>query len=293
MGAGLMGIVAMAFALSRMIVNRVARADTEKQVLSNKVLEASKLASVGELAAGIAHEINNPVAIMVEEAGLIDDLLEETAINDDWNLSEYKRATAQILNQGLRCKEITHKLLSFARRTDTTVEDVDIGDLLEELIALSARRAKYDMIEILTDIRTGLPPIRVSPSELQQVIFNLINNAMDAMEKTGGTLTVSARRQSRQIVIAVSDTGHGIPEANLERIFDPFFTSKAVGKGTGLGLSVCYGIVEKIGGRIEVQSTIGTGTTFSVFIPVTQEHGALRHADATCTRRDDDQGLDP
>jgi two-component system NtrC family sensor kinase len=159
-------------------------------------------------------------------------------------------------------------LLSFARQTDSTVEDVDIKALLEQMVGLSSQRAKYGMVEIRTDIPENLPFIRVSISEMQQVFFNLINNAIDAMEKQGGTLTISCRQENFSIIIKVTDTGQGIPEANLDRIFDPFFTTKPVGKGTGLGLSICYGIVEKTGGKIEVQSTVGSGTTFSVFIPI-------------------------
>jgi two-component system NtrC family sensor kinase len=265
---GLVAIVIMAFTLSQAVVRRVAKADSEKQMMSKKVVEASKLASVGELAAGIAHEINNPVAIMVEEAGWMGDLMEEVAIEDSENRAEFEKAIQQIQIQGRRCKEITHKLLSFARQTDSTVEDVDIKALLEQMVGLSSQRAKYGMVEIRTDIPENLPFIRVSISEMQQVFFNLINNAIDAMEKQGGTLTISCRQENFSIIIKVTDTGQGIPEANLDRIFDPFFTTKPVGKGTGLGLSICYGIVEKTGGKIEVQSTVGSGTTFSVFIPI-------------------------
>ena len=162
-------------------------------------------------------------------------------------------------------------MLSFARKTDTTVHDVDINALLEELVALSSQRAKYGMVEIQTDFQEDLPSLRASTSELQQVFFNLINNAIDAMDPEGGTLRISSRQRENTLVISVSDTGHGIPEANLDRIFDPFFTTKPVGKGTGLGLSICYGIIEKMGGKVEVNSTVGTGTTFSTFLPFQNE----------------------
>jgi two-component system NtrC family sensor kinase len=268
---GLVAIVIMAFTLSKAVVRRVAKADSEKQLMSKKVVEASKLASVGELAAGIAHEINNPVAIMVEEAGWMGDLMEEVAIEDSENRSEFERAIEQIQTQGKRCKEITHKLLSFARQTDSTVEEVNIKELLEQMVGLSSQRAKYGMVEIRTEIPPNLPSLRISPSELQQVLFNLINNAIDAMDHDGGTLTISSHQKKNTIVINVTDTGQGIPEANLDRIFDPFFTTKPVGKGTGLGLSICYGIIEKMGGKIEVHSKVGSGTTFSIFIPIQTE----------------------
>jgi two-component system NtrC family sensor kinase len=270
---GLVAIIIMAFTLSKTVVRRVAKADSEKQLMSKKVVEAGRLASVGELAAGIAHEINNPVAIMVEEAGWMGDLMEEVAFDESENQVEFERAIEQIQIQGKRCKEITHKLLSFARQTDTTIQDVNIKELLEELVALSSQRAKYSMVEIRTDFSQNLPSLRVSTSELQQVFFNLINNAIDAMDHDGGTLTISLRERENYLVIAVSDTGKGIPEANLDRIFDPFFTTKPVGKGTGLGLSICYGIIEKMGGKFEVESKMGTGTTFLVSIPFQTDAG--------------------
>lgn len=270
MFAGVLGIIVMAFTLSQRIVRRVTKADEEKQMMGKKVVEAGKLASVGELAAGIAHEINNPVAIMVEEAGWMGDLLEEEEFRESENLTEFARAIKQIQTQGKRCKEITHKLLSFARKTDTTVQEINIKDLLEELVALSGQRAKYSMVEIHTNLSDNLPSLKLSVTELQQVFFNLINNAIDAMDNGGGVLTISSERKENHLLISISDTGKGIPEANLDRLFDPFFTTKPVGKGTGLGLSICYGIIDKMGGKIEVESTVGVGTTFLVYIPFTE-----------------------
>ena len=270
---GLAGIIIMASTLSKRVVRRVAKADYEKQMMSKKMIEAGKMASVGELAAGIAHEINNPVAIMVEEAGWMGDLMQEASFKESESRYEFEKSIAQIQTQGRRCKEITHKLLSFARQTDTSVEDVNIIALLEELVALSSQRAKYGMVEIRTHFQRNLPSLKVSPSELQQVFFNLINNAIDAMDSQGGTLTISCGQEKKFLVIKVSDTGKGIPEANLDRIFDPFFTTKPVGKGTGLGLSICYGIIEKMEGTLEVESRVGKGTTFVVSIPLQTQTG--------------------
>jgi len=261
-------IVLIAFVLSKRMVNRIAESDQEKELITEQVVETGKLASVGELAAGIAHEINNPVAIMVEEAGWIEDLLEEEEFKDGENLSEFQRALQQIRTQGRRCKEITHKLLSFARKTDSRIQDVQLNDLVEELIALSAQRAKFANVDINVNLQENLPTLHVSQTELQQVFLNLINNALDAMEKTGGILNVSNGLEGDYIVVEVADDGPGIPEANIVRIFDPFFTTKPVGKGTGLGLSICYGIIKKMGGDIIVKSTMGVGTTFHVKIPI-------------------------
>ena len=267
-------IVVIAFVLSKRMVNRVALADQEKEMITEQVVETGKLASVGELAAGIAHEINNPVAIMVEEAGWVEDLLEEDEFKEGKNLDEFKRALGQIRNQGRRCKEITHKLLSFARKTDSRIYDVQLNDLIDELVAISAQRAKFSNVTITTDLQDDLPTIQVSQTELQQVLLNLINNALDAMEKAGGNLSLSSELDGEFIVLQVADDGPGIPGANLVRIFDPFFTTKPVGKGTGLGLSICYGIVKKMGGDIEVRSSVGEGATFRVKIPLPRNEQA-------------------
>ena len=268
---GGIGIVIMAFLLSGRMVKHIATTDSEKEMLNQQVIETGKLASIGELAAGIAHEINNPVAIMVEEAGWIQDLLEEEEFQASENYDEFKRALAQIKTQGTRCKDINYKLLSFARKTDSRIQDIQVNDLIMDLISLSDQRGKYSMVEIHSQPAEHLPLLRLSVSELQQVFLNLINNAIDAMEKKGGKLTISTRQEDRLVVVEMADTGAGIPEANLSRIFDPFFTTKPVGKGTGLGLAICYGIVKKMGGEIKVRSTLNVGTTFTVYLPISEE----------------------
>ena len=264
---GGLGIVGTSVFLSRRMVQRIARADREKEMMNEQVIEAGKLASVGELAAGIAHEINNPMAIMVEEAGWIEDLLQEEEFQEGANLDEFKRAVKQIKTQGKRCKEITHKLLSFARKTDPAIKVVQLNDLVEEIVALCEQRAKYSSIHINMNLMSPLPTIHASPSEMQQVLLNLINNAVDAMEKSGGSIDITTRLDGAYVVLDVADTGPGIPQANLARIFDPFFTTKAVGKGTGLGLSICYGIIHKMGGEISVNSAVGIGAVFHIRIP--------------------------
>ncbi len=268
---GGIGIITMAFILSRRMVSRIARADGEKQMMNEQVVETGKLASVGELAAGIAHEINNPVAIMVEEAGWIQDILEDEEFQESENLNEFTRALEQIRTQGRRCKEITHKLLHFARKTDSRIQEVQINDLIEELVELSAQKAKYSNVTINTVLQKDLPPLQVSETEVQQVFLNLINNALDAMEKKGGVIDVTTLMEGDYIAVQVADNGPGIPEANLARVFDPFFTTKPVGKGTGLGLSICYGIIKKMGGEIDVHSVMGVGTTFRVLIPLPKQ----------------------
>jgi len=226
-------ILSVAFLLPKNIVQLISKADTKSEAMNKQVVESGKLATIGELAAGIAHEINNPVAIMVEEAGWIGDLLEEEDLKECENLKEFNRALDQINTQGLRCKEITHKLLSFARKTDTTINDVQINEVITEMVSLTDKMAMYNNITIETDLHEGIPYIRISPSELQQVILNLINNAIDAMEKTGGKIRIETKIsaiEKNHLVISMEDNGPGIPKDNLGRIFDPFFTTKAVGK---------------------------------------------------------------
>ena len=255
------------YLISRNLAQRLADAYRDRSVMAHQVIESGRLASIGELAAGIAHEINNPVAIMVQEAGWIDDLLGEGDPCSGENLEEITRAVGQIRTQGDRCKEITYKLLSFARKTDPTVREVELNEVVAEVIGLTSQKTRYANVHIETELSPDLPTIQASPSELQQVLLNLVNNAIDAIERPGGTVTVATGAAGNEVVLEVRDTGKGIPEANLGRIFDPFFTTKPVGQGTGLGLPICYGIVEKMGGRITVESEIEKGTTFTVFIP--------------------------
>jgi two-component system NtrC family sensor kinase len=144
---------------------------------------------------------------------------------------------------------------------------VVLNDIVEEVIGLTSQKTRYANVNIVTELDPSLPPIQASPTEIQQVLLNLVNNAIDAIERPNGTVTVVTRVEGDAVVLEVRDTGKGIPEANLARIFDPFFTTKPVGQGTGLGLSICYGIVEKAGGSITVESEIEQGTTFRTSFP--------------------------
>ncbi len=272
--AGGLAVGVVSVLLARRMVKKIKESDQQKEMMNEQVIEAGKLASLGELAAGIAHEINNPVAIMVEEAGWMEDLLKDEQQGQLENAEEFVRALNQIKIQGRRCKEITHKLLSFARKTDPTVKNVNLNELIEDVVALSEQRAKYTGVKINLHLSDDIPTVNVSPSEIQQVMLNLINNALDAMEKTGGVIDITSRVNGRFVVVDVADNGPGIAKANLTRIFDPFYTTKPVGKGTGLGLSICYGIIKKMGGDITVNSAKGVGATFHVHIPWTQEQKA-------------------
>ncbi len=291
---GALIIVLMNTILFHKVIGRIKEADQEKNMMNRQVIETGKLASVGELAAGIAHEINNPVAIMVQEAGWIDDLLEEEDLKKTENLKEFKRSLKQVETQGKRCKEITHKLLSFARKTSSAREDVNVNDIIKEVVSITDM-APYTKVSINTDLAEKVPTIYASPTEIQQVILNFINNALHALEKTGGEIKITSRLEEYHVLIIVEDNGPGIPETNLDRIFDPFFTTKAVGKGTGLGLSICYGIIKKMDGEIDVHSVVDKGTRFEIRLPLdqpkeskTETLGALTPVDMDSEQRKPD-----
>ena len=264
---GALLIVTMNVVLFHKVISHMTEVDREKEMMNRQIIETGKLASVGRLAAGTAHEINNPVAIMVQEAGWISDLLEEEEFRDGENLEEIQRALKQIGIQGKRCKEITHKLLSFARTSDTEIQNLQINEIIKEVVAISDK-ASYTGISIHTHLDDGIPVIYGSQTEIQQVLLNLMNNALYALGKDGGKIDITTRLAGRFILIIVEDDGPGIPKANLERIFDPFFTTKPVGEGNGLGLSICFGIIQRMGGNIHVHSTVDVGTRFEIRLPI-------------------------
>ena len=279
-------VIVVGYLVSRRMVAHIALADRARAVMSDKVIETGRLASIGELAAGIAHEINNPVAIMVEEAGWIQDLLDEGQCHTPENIKEIERAMQQIRTQGGRCKEITHKLLSFARKTDPTEQEINLNELVSEVMGLLSQKIRYANVEIKTDLAAGVPVIKASPSEMQQVFLNLLNNAVDAMGPEGGSISVAtAGMTNGQVSITITDTGMGIADANLARIFDPFYTTKPVGQGTGLGLSIVYGIIKKLGGEISVRSRKGEGTTFTIFMPAAS--AAISPTDDATKKKDE------
>ncbi|MBF0541743.1 MAG: GHKL domain-containing protein [Nitrospirae bacterium] len=267
---GSIGVILIYYLMSRKMIRFIELSEQQREKMNEQLIESGKLASIGELAAGIAHEINNPVAIMVEEAGWIQDLLKEEDFKDSENVQEFSRSLLQIKLQGMRCKDITFKLLSFARKTDPRAVKTQINDLIEEIVKLSKQRAKYSHIEIKTEFEQDLPELMASPSELQQVFLNLFNNAIDAIGTANdeGMVSIVTKRTGDTVLISFSDNGQGIPKSNIARIFDPFFTTKPIGKGTGIGLSICHGIIKKLGGDITVSSEVGIGTTFELTIPL-------------------------
>ena len=265
---GAAGIVATALALARRTEQRLLKAELTQQHMQRQLVEAGKLAAIGELAAGVAHEINNPLAIMMENAGWIEDLLSSDDPYSDENVTEIRSSLQTITIQGHRCREITHKLLSFARKTDATARVVRVNPLLEDIAGFARQKAKYREVEIRLVLDPAVEDVAGSPTELQQILLNLVNNAIDAIDKPGGLVELHSFRESDAVRITVSDNGQGIPADVLPRIFDPFFTTKAEGQGTGLGLAICRDILSRMNGTISVDSTPGKGSTFRIRLPL-------------------------
>lgn len=272
-GAALVGI---AFYETNRIVQRMERIDTEKEELGQQLVRASRLAEIGEMATGIAHEINNPLQVMKSEQTLIDvilsDLKEKGEIKESEDLKEIEDSMAQIKLQIDRCSKITHAVLKFGRESEVISTDIDLGSFIPDIVSMVENKASVEGITVTQEISEDIPPIQGDPGQLQQVLINLFNNAIDAIVERhgseGGELDIRAGlKGDGKVQVSVKDNGAGISPENLKKVFSPFFTTKPVGKGTGLGLSVCYGIIDKMGGIMEVSSQKGAGTTFTIGLP--------------------------
>jgi signal transduction histidine kinase len=243
----------LAIALNRML--------DELQFRQEQLLQSRKMAAVGTLTSGIAHELNNPlnnISLTVET--LLDDY---EALNDD----RKRRLLNDIFSQVQRAGATVRNLLDFTRKDVPVRVMVAIGEVIETTLQLVGNALALSEVRTRVEMAPDLPPVRGNPRNLQQVFLNLFLNAIQAMPK-GGDLDVTAAKEDGFVRVAVRDTGVGIPEEEMEKIFEPFFTTKEAGEGTGLGLSVVYSIIEHHGGRVEVTSQPGQGSTFRVFLPV-------------------------
>jgi two-component system NtrC family sensor kinase len=273
---GGMAILAVGFYLTNRIVGQMEKMDTEKYRLNQQLIGASRLVELGEMSAGFAHEINNPLQIVKSEHSLIEMLLvemkEKGQIKESESLAEIEDSMDQIKLQIFRCGEITRAILKFGRQDEPRPQDVDLQNFIPEIADMVAQKAIVHGILIEQDIAENTYPVHGDPTQLQQVILNLFNNAMDAiLEKhgtSGGKMIIKAGPgENNTVEILVKDNGCGISPENLNKIFTPFFTTKPVGKGAGLGLSVCYGIIGNMLGTLEVSSDVGVGTTFTILLP--------------------------
>ena len=227
---------------------------------------AEKLAAVGRLAAGVVHEINNPLATISACAEALEQRVEEGAFESSPATDDLNEYLGLIKSEAFRCKSITTGLLDFSRLRTGDRHMLDVGEILRSSAKLVSHQNRGNRIEIELDITDDLPPVKADGGQLQQAVIALATNAIDAMPE-GGMLTFRAFAQSKRVVVEIEDTGVGIPTADLSKVFEPFFTTKEVGKGTGLGLSVCYGIITDHGGRLNVRSAVGRGTTFTILLP--------------------------
>ncbi len=262
-------IVIGAVLATRSMMNEMIDMARKKAASEEMALQESKMAALGKMAAGIAHEINNPLAVIGEKAGWIKDLLTRVDISKNEDFQEIDAAVNKIEYHINRAKTITHRLLGFARRMEPVTEVLNINTVLAESAAFLENEARYRKIEIEADYAPDLPMTNSDSAQMQQVFLDILNNAIDAIGKDGEVhLQTRHLAKNNEIGIEISDSGPGIPREMLNKIFDPFFTTKEAGKGTGLGLSISYSIVEKLGGRIMVASEEGQGTTFTIYFPV-------------------------
>jgi signal transduction histidine kinase len=247
-------------ALNEMAGALRARDDSMRARAHDRIMEAEKLATIGQLAAGVAHEINNPLAAIL----LYGDLLLENTATDDPRRPNMER----IVKQAARAREIVQGLLEFAHQTPSQARRMDLNETVTDALELLARHPAAQNVEVRSELSSVPLWIRADESKIQQVLINIIVNAFEAMA-SGGTLTVRTGLSERAgfCRVAISDSGPGILEEHMGRLFEPFFTTKEAGHGVGLGLAISYGIIQQHGGRIEAQSTPGSGATFRVLLP--------------------------
>lgn len=254
--------------ITPVITEKIRDADVSRESFICEQEHTNKLASIGRLAAGVAHEINNPLAIINEKAGLIKDFMQ---LSDDFSYRDKCLNQIVALEKAVeRAKTITHRLLGFARRTDVNYTLLPINEVVEEVIEFLTKEAMHRNISIMLKLDEDLPLIRSDRGQLEQILLNITNNAIDAIDKNG-TITISSQRfTADRIRLDIKDDGPGMPAEILKNIFEPFFSTK-LGEGqhgTGLGLAITYGLVKKLGGEIYVESSPGAGAAFTLIFPM-------------------------
>lgn len=262
--------VAVVFQLSEAITDHLREGGLKREQFLARAEQPNKLASIGRLAAGVAHEINNPLAIINQQAGLIQDIQEMSP--DFPHKAMVAESLAGIQKSVKRCKVITHRLLGFAHQTKVNIEEVDINALLREAVDFLAKEASYNQIAIKFILDQDIQRPLSDHGELLQIFLNIIGNAIDALAESGGTVTLSSKQVDRKnLRVCIADNGPGMTAEVQRHIFDPFFTTKETGRGTGLGLSIVYGLIRKLGGTVNVVSEVGKGTEFEIDLPIYQE----------------------
>ena len=264
---GALAILLAALFTTRIIVKRLQEYDDRVSRLNAQLVQSDKLAALGKMAAGVAHEINNPLAVIVQKTGWMEDLLAEEEFQGSANYVEFQRSLHKIEEHVERARKVVHNMLGYARKMEPRLEDVDVNETLDQTIELLDNYARNNTIEIRKEFAENLPIIANDQARLQQVFLNLMTNAIDAIGKEG-TICVRSVLEGDFILAQVEDSGPGIPADLQKKVFDPFFSTKTTGKGVGLGLWVSYDIMNKMGGTITFVSEPGQGTTFTVSIPV-------------------------
>lgn len=238
-----------------------------RERMEQQMIITERLASLGTLATGVAHEINNPLAIIKEAAGWMMLILKKEEMAAIPRRADFEKALDKIEKGVERAKRITHQLLGFVQKNESVMSVIKLRDLINESLQLTGREAANKEIEIVKVFKDDADGSLISdPYQLRQVLLNLITNAIHASSK-GDKITLTLENQEKTVLLTISDTGCGIPQESLEKIFEPFFTTKPPGKGTGLGLFVSSGIIERLGGTLDLESTLGKGTTFTIELP--------------------------
>lgn len=269
LGISMLVILGVVIWMATYLVTKIFVADQNRIATLHQVEYTNKMASIGRLAAGVAHEVNNPLAIINEKAGLIKDLF---TFKKEYSGDEKLLGLVNsILSSVKRAGTITKRLLSFSRHSEISVQHVDLKDLIQEVLGFFEKEAQYRSIHISLEAAEDIPKIETDRGKLQEIFLNLTNNAFAALAD-GGHLDIHARQKdSYNVLVTVADDGCGIPKEDRERIFEPFFSTKTKKGGTGLGLFLTYNFVRELGGEITVDSKPGKGTTFTILLPVTME----------------------
>lgn len=250
--------------ISKILIHQVQMADSKRESAFRELQHSQKLSSIGRLAAGVAHEINNPLAIINEKAGLMTDLLEFEP--DFKSKNRFIDLTSAISKSVERCRSITHRLLGFAKRIDVKIEILDINEVIKEVIGFVERETLYRKIDLQLDLHQPIHLISSDHGQLQQVILNILTNAISAVPEQGVISIETRSEENGGVSITIKDNGCGMSPETQKRIFDPFFSTKKE-LGTGLGLSITYGIIQKLGGDIKVSSKENEGSLFTIILP--------------------------
>ncbi len=256
-------IIIVVLRVANVMVARIREADERRESAFRELENTQKLSSIGRLAAGVAHEINNPMAVINQKAGLMNDLLQiETNFEQK---DKFLKLTESVLQSVERCKTITHRLLGFARRMEVVFEKLNLNEIIKEVLGFLEKEALYRGLNLQLNLDPDLPMVSSDKGQLQQVFLNIITNSFAAVED-GGRISITSRNESDDLLsVSIEDNGCGMSQETLSHIFEPFFTTKE-GYGTGLGLPITYGIVKKLGGDMQVQSDKNEGTIFTVFL---------------------------